>query len=83
METHSTKLAGFERTGKSIAVGNRVRILTIPEWLMHDLPDDDVAALKRVQGSIMKILEIDHYEYITTHQSKTCAGQSGENQSLK
>ena len=38
-----------------------VRILTIPDWLTHDLPPEEVATLKAVEGTVMPILELDAY----------------------
>jgi hypothetical protein len=36
-------MACVEASGQSIAVGDAVRILSIPQWLTHDLPEEDVA----------------------------------------
>jgi hypothetical protein len=44
--------------------GMLVRILSIPGWLTHDLPDKDVAHLKTMEGAVMPILEIDAYGMI-------------------
>jgi len=50
--------------GQPIAVGDDAKILTIPHWLTHDLPKEDVVRLKAQEGKIMKVLEIDIYGYI-------------------
>jgi hypothetical protein len=47
--------------GARLEPGMLVRILSIPEWLTHDLPDEDVANLKTTEGTVMPILEIDAY----------------------
>ena len=38
--------------------------MSIPQWLTDDLPADEVAALKRQEGTIMKVLEIDAHGYV-------------------
>jgi hypothetical protein len=50
--------------GEPIAVGENVRILSIPPWLTHDLPEDEVAALKKREGTVMRVVEIDAHGYI-------------------
>ena len=57
-------LACIDGFGEAIAVGVDARILTIPQWLVHDLPEEDVARLKRVEGTIMKVTEIDDQGYV-------------------
>lgn len=47
-----------------IRQGALVRILTIPHWLTHDLPAEDVARLKAVEGTVMRVLELDAYGYV-------------------
>ena len=50
--------------GRPIEVGVEARILTIPEWLTHDLPSEEVAQLRAAEGRIMKVLEVDEYGYV-------------------
>jgi len=50
--------------GQRIAVGDDARILSIPNWLTHDLPEEDVTRLKAQEGKIMRVLEIDAHGYI-------------------
>ena len=38
-----------------------VRILTIPNWLTHDLPPDEMLLLKAREGAVMPILELDAF----------------------
>jgi hypothetical protein len=40
------------------------RILTIPHRLIHDLPADEAAELKRCEGTVMRVQEIDQYGYV-------------------
>lgn len=42
----------------------QAEIVTIPGWLTHDLPDEDATALKKLRGTIMRIIDIDAYGYV-------------------
>lgn len=57
-------LACVDAQGQQIAVGDDAKILSIPSWLTHDLPEDEVASLNAREGTIMKVLEIDAHGYI-------------------
>lgn len=50
--------------GNVIHLGWMVRVITIPEWLTHDLPHDEVIRLKATRGSIMRVIEIDKFGFI-------------------
>jgi hypothetical protein len=54
----------IDSRGRRIDVGSDARILTIPEWLTHDLPTDEIERLKAAEGTIMRVLEIDAHGYI-------------------
>ncbi len=51
----------IDKNGKIIIVGAMAKIPKMPKWLIHDLPPEDVDALKNVEGAIKKIVEIDKY----------------------
>jgi hypothetical protein len=57
-------LALVDGNGQPIAVGDEARVLTIPKWLTHDLPEEEVASLKAREGTIMRVLEIDPQGYV-------------------
>ena len=57
-------LPAVDAHGVAIRQGTLARILTIPEWLTHDLPSEDVAKLKAVEGTVMRVFEIDAYGYV-------------------
>jgi hypothetical protein len=57
-------VACLHASGQRIAVGDEVRILCIPQWLTHELPEEDVARLKTREGKIMRVLELDAHGYI-------------------
>ena len=50
--------------GRRIEVGTDAKILTIPDWLTHDLPEEDVERLKKAEGTVMRVLEIDAHGYL-------------------
>jgi len=57
-------LPAIDAAGNAIRLGVRARILTIPEWLTHDLPADEVLSLRAVEGTVMRIVEIDASGYV-------------------
>jgi hypothetical protein len=57
-------LPAVDSRGVPVAAGDLVTIDSIPDWLTHDLPYDEVARLKACQGTRMRIYEIDAYGYI-------------------
>jgi hypothetical protein len=59
-----TTVACVDAYGQTIAVGDDARILSIPQWLTHDLPEEEVSSLKKQEGTIMRILEIDAHGYV-------------------
>ena len=68
MSAHRPMPPGFplppiDISGQSLNQGDLVTILTIPEWLTHGLPDEDVGALRAVQGTKRTILRFDEYGY--------------------
>jgi hypothetical protein len=50
--------------GVVVCEGALVHILTIPDWLTHDLPEEDVLRLKACEGRAMRVLELDSYGYV-------------------
>jgi hypothetical protein len=53
-----------DANGKVISVGSLVLIRKIPVWLTHDLPVEDVERLKAVEGTLMRVAEIDRFGYV-------------------
>ena len=45
-------------------VGDRVRVLGIPDWLVHNLPEEDVENLRAQIGQIHQILELQPGGYV-------------------
>ncbi|MBK6651848.1 MAG: hypothetical protein IPG42_20420 [Betaproteobacteria bacterium] len=43
--------------------GDAVRLLGLPSWLLHDLPEDEQAELLACVGKVMQVQEIDSYGY--------------------
>jgi hypothetical protein len=50
--------------GQPIAVGDEARILSIPQWLTNDLPEEDVTRLKAQEGKVMRVIEVDAHGYV-------------------
>ena len=57
-------LPPFDANGHKLAPGMSVKILTIPNWLIHDLPAEDVRRLREVEGTVREISEIDAHGYV-------------------
>lgn len=36
----------------------------MPSWLLADLPEEDISALRQLEGTVMTIVEIDEYGYV-------------------
>lgn len=69
----SQHLEPIDLHGTVVAVGAEVRISHLPRWLVHDLPGEEVTRMKAVEGSVMKVLEIDKFGYLwfgTTDQGR-------------
>lgn len=54
-------LPPLDANGVGLKAGLPVRVLTIPDWLTHDLPRDEVARLTATEGTVMSVLELDAY----------------------
>jgi hypothetical protein len=57
-------LPAFDALGQALAAGDLVTIVTIPEWLTHDLAEKEVAALLALRGTNRAILRFDEYGYV-------------------
>lgn len=44
--------------------GDRVRVVTIPDWLVHDLPEEEVENLRAQMGMIHEVHEIQSGGYL-------------------
>ncbi|WP_460227973.1 hypothetical protein [Aurantivibrio infirmus] len=56
-------LERVDTNGVAISEGDFVKILHIPDWLVSDLDDESLKAVKACEGKEMKIYEIDDYGY--------------------
>jgi hypothetical protein len=59
-----TPLPAHDVNGVAVFEGSLVRILTIPDWLIHDLPEEDVLRFKAREGRAMRVLELDSGGYV-------------------
>lgn len=46
-----------------IKKGDPVRLLGVPDWLIHDLPIDEQKEIKSFIGKIAEVQDIDNYGY--------------------
>jgi hypothetical protein len=53
-----------DANGQPIAVGDQTRILSIPQWLTNDLPEEDVTRLRTQEGKVMRVLDVDAHGYV-------------------
>ena len=53
-----------DAVGAMLGVGSLVLIPRLPQWLVHDLPADEVTQLRFAEGKILQIAEIDSYGYV-------------------
>ena|SRR5690349_1153379 len=56
-------LAAINANGRPLHDGQRVRIAAMPTSLLHDLPEDDIARLRALEGVPLPILGFDAYGY--------------------
>lgn len=63
-----------DANGNAIFVGSLVLIPKIPDWLTHDLPLEDIERLKKVEGSLMRVTEIDRFGYVWVAADDTSSG---------
>ena len=45
-------------------IGDRIRLLQLPEWLLHDLPADEQVELRSYVGQVAVVQEIDKFGYV-------------------
>jgi hypothetical protein len=45
-------------------VGDRVMLLGLPDWLIHDLPEDEQAEMRSFINQVAEVQEVDAYGYI-------------------
>lgn len=53
-----------DANGCALHEGRRVRIPVLPDALVHDLPADDVARLRELEGMPLAILGFDAYGHV-------------------
>lgn len=60
----SARLDPYDAEGRLLSVGARVRIGSIPNWLVKDLLADEVAWLRAHEGRVVVIAEFDKFGYV-------------------
>ena len=56
-------LEPYDSCGNILKEGDSVKILVIPDWLIKDLAEESIQAVKACEGSVMSIYEMDSYGY--------------------
>ena len=51
----------LDTNGDVVNEGDRVKLLSIPDWLLSSVPEEEVADLKTMIGEIFEVYEIDEY----------------------
>lgn len=49
---------------KKLKIGDRVKLLGLPDWLIADLPEDEKSEMIGFVGSVTDVTDIDAYGYI-------------------
>ncbi|MEW8625313.1 MAG: hypothetical protein AB2551_06140 [Candidatus Thiodiazotropha sp.] len=57
-------LEPIDAEGNELKAGDTVKKLHTPEWLLNNLDDDAIKAIKNCEDSLMKIYEVDEYGYM-------------------
>lgn len=48
---------------ETIGIGDYVKLIDLPDWLLKDIPDDEVAEIIECIGKVAQITEIDKFGY--------------------
>ena len=48
---------------QNIRVGDRVKLLSLPDWLTNDLPTSEQTEMRALVGQVTVVSEIDSYGY--------------------
>jgi hypothetical protein len=54
---------------KELKEEDLVRFVSVPEWLLHDLPDEEQREIRSFLGGIAAISEIDCHGYYSTEDA--------------
>lgn len=58
--------------------GDQVQLVSVPDWLIHDLPDDERCEILSCVGKVTVITEIDGYGYYWLGFSGICESSETE-----
>ena len=47
-----------------LVVGQQIRLARIPDWLVHDLPQEERAQIEERLGTVFEVTEIDSNGYV-------------------
>ncbi len=60
-----------------ISPEDQVRLINVPDWLIHDLPQDEQAEILSFIGRITQVTEIDSYGYFWVGFGHTTVDSDG------
>jgi hypothetical protein len=63
--------------GTKIQVGDKVKLIGLPGWLLHDLPASEQQELRECVGKTTVVTEIDAYGYYWLGFGTTVEGEHG------
>jgi len=63
---------------RKILVGSRVKLLLIPDWLVHDLPESERREMRSFVGQTAMVKEIDAHGYIWIGFGSTESNEDAE-----
>ena len=48
----------------SVRVGDQVKLIALPDWLLQELPESEQIQMRRFVGQFAEVREIDAYGYV-------------------
>ena len=51
-----------DHKGIPVYVGTKIKLLSLPEWLLAKVPEDEAENLKSMIGKIFRVYEIDEWD---------------------
>lgn len=67
-------LAPVDAKGQALAVGDSVKILRIPDWLLKCIDRDSIPSIKSCEGQVLVICDVDDYGYFWVERVDEGAG---------
>lgn len=62
--TNAPQTLGLPKMNNQIRQGSRVRLVELPEWLVHDLPGDEQAEMRAFVGKVALVDRVDRVDRV-------------------